>query len=455
VSAALFCVQLDFFALNLAVPSIGRALHASAQSAQWVLSAYMLSLGALLVAGGRLGDLLGRRRVLLAGIALFGAASIGCAIAPSLELLVAARVLQGAGAAVILPGVVSVLSNTYTRERAGRAIGVAFGLSGIGNAAGPFVGGALTEAISWRWVFWINVPFVLGALVIGSASIVESRDESAPRSVDLRGLVLVTAGLASLSLAINRGRIWGWSSAATVATLLAAIVLLGLFVWTERRARCPLIDLSLVCRRRFLALAGSAAACNAAYGVTIFGVTLYLQAARGFSALDAGVMFLGPSVAAALAGPLSGVLGARLPALTVLSLGIALGGVGLLALAAVRPLAPFLAVLTVSGLGFGLVYAYANVATQETVSAEQAGEASGIVLTLLVTMAGLAVVVAGTGIDAARAANTTTGTAIRTMLALFAILPLVAVACLVILRRAGVLVAIRPQAKPDLGAPGR
>jgi Major Facilitator Superfamily len=156
---------------------------------------------------------------------------------------------------------------------------------------------------------------------------------------------------------------------------------LGLFVLIERGVRWPLVDLSLFRRRRFVALAGLAAVCNAAYGVMIFGVTLYLQTARGFSPLAAGVMFLGPSLAAALAGPLSGVLGARLTPISVLARGIVTGGVALLALAAVRPVGPFLEILTLSGRGFGLVYAYANVATQETVPAHQAGAASGVVLT--------------------------------------------------------------------------
>ncbi len=448
VSLALFCVQLDFFALNLAVPSIGRGLHAGAQDAQWVLSAYMLSLGALLIAGGRLGDLLGRRRVLLVGVSLFGVASVGCAVAPTLEVLIAARALQGAGAAVILPGAVSVLTNTYSSDRAGKAIGMAFGLSGVGNALGPFIGGALTEAISWRWIFWINVPVVLAALAIGASNIAESRDDARPPRIDMPGLVTVTAGLAALSLGVNRGRIWGWGSAQTVGVLLAAAVLLGLFARIERRVRWPLVDLSLFRERRFVALAGSAAVCNAAYGVMIFGVTLYLQTARGFSPLAAGVMFLGPSLAAAVAGPLSSALGARLPALTVLSLGIATGGVALLALAAVHPLGPFVAILTVSGLGFGLVYAYANVATQQAVPAAQAGEASGIVLTMLVTMAGLGVVIAGTGIQAATAGGTSTGSAIRTVLALFSLLPLIAVTCLIALRRAGIVTA-RPPLRSD------
>jgi EmrB/QacA subfamily drug resistance transporter len=435
VSLALFCVQLDFFALNLAIPSIGRGLHAGAQDAQWVLSAYMLSLGALLVAGGRLGDLLGRRRVLLVGTSLFGLASVGCAAAPSLEALIAARVLQGAGAAVILPGAVSVLTNSYSTERAGKAIGMAFGLSGVGNALGPFVGGALTDAISWRWVFWLNVPFVIAALAMGASAIVESRDHSAARSIDLPGLLTVTGGLAALSLGVNRGRVWGWGSAATIGVLLAAVALLGLFVWIERHVRVPLVDLSLFRRRRFITLAGAAAVCNAAYGVMIFGVTLYLQTGRGFSPLAAGVMFLGPSLAAAMAGPLSGQLGARLPASIVLAIGSFTGGAALLLLSAIHPLAPFLALLALSGLGFGLVYAYANVATQDTVPADRAGEASGIVLTMLVTMAGLGVVVAGTGIEAATAAGTSTGSAIREVLAVFSLLPLLAASCLLALRR--------------------
>jgi MFS family permease len=181
VSMALFCVQIDYFAMNLALPRMASDLHSgSATDLQWVISVYMLALGAFMVPAGRIGDIFGRRRALLAGVALFGVASVLCALAPSAGLLVAFRALQGLGAALIFPVSVSVLTNAFPAVRASHAIGLAYGIAGLGNAAGPLIGGLLTETVGWRWIFWLNVP---AAGLRHDRDVAGRRDRRHPRGV--------------------------------------------------------------------------------------------------------------------------------------------------------------------------------------------------------------------------------------------------------------------------------
>src|SRR5690349_10797510 len=189
---ALFCVQIDYFAMNLALPRMALDLKTTTTDLQWVISVYMLALGAFMVPAGRIGDIFGRRRALLAGVALFGLASALCALAPSAGLVIAFRALQGVGAALIFPVSVSVLTNAFPSARASHSIGLAYGIAGLGNAAGPLIGGLLTETAGWRWVFWLNVPLSFVVLAIGSRSITESFDDAVPRRIDLSGLALIT-----------------------------------------------------------------------------------------------------------------------------------------------------------------------------------------------------------------------------------------------------------------------
>ena len=213
---ALFCVQIDYFAMNLALPRMAFDLNSTAPDLQWVISVYMLALGAFMVPAGRIGDIFGRRRALLAGVALFGLSSALCALAPSATLVIAFRALQGLGAALIFPVSVSVLTTAFPSVRASHAIGLAYGIAGLGNAAGPLIGGLLTETVGWRWIFWLNVPLTLVALAIGARSITESFDETVPRRIDITGLALITVGIGLFTLTFDRAPSWGWLSAPTV-----------------------------------------------------------------------------------------------------------------------------------------------------------------------------------------------------------------------------------------------
>jgi MFS family permease len=380
----------------------------------------MLSLGAFMVPAGRLGDIFGRRRTLLIGIAVFGTASAAIAVAASIGGIVAWRAVQGLGAALIFPVSVSVLTNAFPSARAGHAIGMAYGIAGLGNAAGPVVGGLLTETIGWRWIFWLNVPLTLIPLVIGALSITESRDESVPRRIDVSGLALVTLGLGLFTLTFDRAPTWGWLSPQTIAAFVGSAALLTAFVLVENRIRWPLVDLSLLRDRRFTVLVLAGTIANVAYGVTIFLSTMYLQQVRGLDPLVAGLVFLGPSAGAALGGALSGRLAASRPPVLTMGVATVLAGASLALLAASNGWAVYLPALTACGFTMGLVYAFTTVATQAVVRPERAGEAAGVTLTSLVTMAGVGVAASSTVLEILERSGISSAHAIDAILAALA-----------------------------------
>ncbi len=409
MSTALFCVQIDYFAMNLALPRMASDLNSNATDLQWVISIYMLALGTFMVPAGRVGDIFGRRGALLAGIALFGLASALCAVAPSATLVITFRAAQGVGAALIFPVSVSVLTNAFPAVRAGHAIGLAYGIAGLGNAAGPLVGGLLTQTVGWRWIFWMLVPFSLVALVIGALTVPESSDDTVPRRIDVAGLALITIGIGLFTLTFDRAPSWGWLTPATIGAFTCALAMLGTFVIVERRVRWPLLDLSLFGNARFTVLVVAGTVANIAYAVTIYLSTLNLQQVRGLEPLMAGLAFLGPSVGAALGGPLSGRLAAKYPPVLVMGVGCVAAALSLAALAVSRGWVVYVIALTACGFTMGLVYAFTTVATQAVVRPERAGEAAGVALTSLVTLAGVGVAVSGTMLEVLRRGGMSTG----------------------------------------------
>jgi len=419
VSMALFCVQVDYFAINLALPRMATDFGSTATDLQWIVSIYMVTLGALMVPAGRLADIFGRKRALLIGIAVFGLASLLCAIAPSVATLVGFRALQGGGAALIFPASVSVITNAFPPRQASRMIGLAYGIAGLGNAAGPLIGGVLTQTLGWRWIFALNIPLTAACAVIGVVAISESRDPDAPRRIDLAGLALLTSGIGVFTLAFDRAPAWGWWSPATFAALAGAVFLLAVFVAVERRVRWPLVDLSLVRNVRFTVLVAAGTVANIAYGVTIFLSTVYLQDGRGLDPLAAGLVFLGPSAGAAAGGVLSGRLAAGHP-VRVMGITTVLSAVSLAMLAAARDWAMYVPALTACGFTLGLVYAFTTVATQAVVSPKRAGEAAGIALTAMIAMGGVGVAVAGTTLERLRANGMPIGDGVGLILAVLA-----------------------------------
>lgn len=418
---ALFCVQIDYFAMNLALPRIAAEFGSSTTDLQWVISVYMLALGAFMVPAGRVGDIFGRRRALLAGVTIFGAASVACAIAPSVGLLIAFRAVQGLGAALIFPVSVSVLSNAYDTVRAGRAIGLAYGIAALGNAAGPVIGGLLTDTIGWRWIFWLNLPLTLLSLAIGALAITESLDESAPRRIDAAGLVLVCVGIGLFTLTFDRAPGWGWLSGSTLIAFAGALLALSAFVIVENKVRWPLVDLSLVRNARFTILVAAGTVANIAYAVTIFMATVDLQNVRGLSPLSAGLVFLGPSAGAAIGGVLAGRLASRRPPVVVMGATTVVAALSLGALAASHGWTFYLLTLTACGLTLGLVYAFTTVATQSVVRPERAGLAAGVTLTTLVSLGGVGVAVASTVLEMVQRNGTPAASAIDGILAVLAV----------------------------------
>lgn len=332
VAVALFCIQLDFFALNLAIPGIAAELGVTVSAAQWTLSAYMLAIGCFFIIGGRVGDVFGRRGTLLAGTALFTAGTVGCALAPGLGPLVAARIAQGVGAAFVFPVAVSVITNTFPEESRAKALGGVFGVANIGTAIGPFVGGGFTEGPGWRWIFWLMAPLSLFSLLTALAYVPDSRDTAAPRELDVLGCALIVGALAALTLTVERGDAWGWGSARVFLGFAVAVVGCGLFLVRERLARHPLIDLRLFRDIPYVLVTGMGTLTNMGYAVTVFLATLYLQGVRGLSPLLAGTVFLAPALLVALSGPLGALLGRHLRPTTVMALAGIGAGTGMYAL---------------------------------------------------------------------------------------------------------------------------
>jgi EmrB/QacA subfamily drug resistance transporter len=296
-SLAMFCIQLDFFALTLALPRMAADLRVTTTDLQWVLSGYMLALGALLVLGGRLGDIFGRRLVLVIGLGTFAGAAALCALAPNASTLIAFRIVQGVGAAMIFPMTIAVLTSNFPKERRGQAIGLTLGLAAVGTALGPFVGGVLTAGPGWRWIFWLMVPIAVAAAVVALRATHESRADKTPRRVDVAGAIVLSAGLALVTFAFDRSSTAGWASPEVWLTGGVGLVLLVGFPFLEGRVRLPLIDVRLFRNVAFVLVTAVGTMANIAFAGTVFLATLYLQEVRGLEPLMAGLVFLGLSVA--------------------------------------------------------------------------------------------------------------------------------------------------------------
>jgi len=399
VSLAVFCVDVDFFALNLALPATARGLGVTTTDLQWAITVFQLTLASLLIPAGRLGDLLGRRRVFLCGIALFALASLLCGLAQSATMLVAMRFLQGAAAALLFPVGIAIISNAFPPETRGKAIGLVYGLGAIGTAIGPFIGGVLTDAINWRWVFFFNVPFAAVAFVLALRTVTDSRDASAER-VDWPGLATVVAGVAGVTLAVDRGASWGWVSVPTLGLFVAGLAVLVLFVAIERRSRFPLVDLELFRNRAYVIVTLSGGVGNIGTCLMLFLASIYLQQVRGLTPLEAGVVFLAPALANAAAGVIAGRLGARGTSPQLVMGGALLAGAaGLAVLAFASAWGAYVAAFALAGFGLGITWSYTSVGTQQVVPEAQAGGASGVTLAIVVALGGLAVAVGATLLD--------------------------------------------------------
>lgn len=307
---------LDGTVVNAALPAIAKDLDVGLSSLQWTLTAYLLTLGALLVVGGSLGDLYGRRRIFVAGLAGFAIASLGCAVAQNATMLVVARCAQGAAAAALVPGSLALISASFRVEDRGRAIGAWSGLAGISTAIGPFLGGWLIDSVSWRFVFVINVPLAAFAIAVTQRHVPESRDEDAVRRVDVLGGLTLSAGLAGLVYALIEGPAGASGAVVSAAVVVGALSLIA-FTVIETRSAHPMVPLALFRSRQFSGANAVTLAVYAALGVATFLLVVHLQTDLGYSALAAGAALL-PITAimlafSARAGALAQRIGPRWP----------------------------------------------------------------------------------------------------------------------------------------------
>ncbi|HSK83954.1 MAG TPA: MFS transporter [Rubrobacter sp.] len=391
-------MTIDFNGLTVALPTIGQDLDTSTTGLQWTINAYLLALAAPSVAAGRLADIFGRRKVLLIGTVVFIAGSAASGLAQADWWLIAARVVQGFGAAAFFAASLSIVSTAFPPEERSKGIGVWAGIGTVGLAIGPLIGGFLTQTLSWRWFFFVNIPVAVLAIILTLVAVRESRDESASPYVDFTGLLTITAGLAALVLAIQQGGTLGWDSLLVIGSLIAAVVLLGLFFIVEPRLRQPLIDLGLFANRGYVGANGVAFAQNFGFAALLFFLTLYLQNILGYSPLQAGFVFLAFSAVLAMvdsfAGRLAATVGSRLP----MAAGMALCAVAFLLLLLLTPtsgLTIVILALLVAGVGQALAYTVSTTAGMQSIPEAKAGAASGILSMIRLVGAVFGVAVTG------------------------------------------------------------
>ena len=381
---SLFIVGLDVTAVNVALPSIGRDLDAGVSGLQWTVDAYTVVMASLLMFSGSIADRFGRKRVFMAGLAVFAAASLLCSLAPTVELLVAFRVLQAVGGSMMNPVAMSIIANTFTdpRERA-QAVGVWGAVFGISMALGPIVGGVLVASVGWEAIFWINVPLGLAAIALTLRFVPESRAPR-PRRFDPLGQLAVTVLLATLTFGIIEAPNLGWTSPPVVAALAAAAAALVTLLVHEPRREEPLIDLRFFGSIPFASAIAISVSAFAAFGGFLFLNTLYLQDGRGLSPLEAGLATVPMALMTVVMSPLSGRIvgrrGPRLP-LTVAGVCLVTGCALLVGIEPGTPLGWLIAAYVVFGTGFGLVNAPITNAAVSGMPRAQAGVAAAIATT--------------------------------------------------------------------------
>ena len=377
---ALFMVMLDNTVTNVALPSIQRTFDASLSALEWTINAYTLSFAVLLVTGGRLGDIFGRRKVFLIGVVIFGVSSATIGLAPNEGFLVVSRAIQGVGAALMMPATLSIISNAFPPAERGKAIGTWAGVSAIALALGPLVGGWLTEDVTWRAIFFINVPVAAIAVAVTLFAAHESRDETASKRVDIPGIATLTVGLTALVLALVEGNSWGWTSPAIIALLLAAVIGLVAFVQIERTSPAPIVDFAFFRSRSFLGANLVAFAISFGMFAVFFFFALYMQNILGYTPLETGARFLPSTLLVMVCGPLAGRLADRIGPRIPLVIGLTCVTISLLWESFIQVDTSFsflLPAFMLLGIGMGFSMSPMSTAAMNAVDRTKAGVASG------------------------------------------------------------------------------
>jgi EmrB/QacA subfamily drug resistance transporter len=379
VCTAIFMLLLDITVVNVALPDIQRSLHSSFSDLQWVVDAYSLTLAAFLLTAGVIGDIFGRREVFAIGLAIFSLASLVCGLSTDSLMLNLARAVQGVGGAVMFATSLALIAQAFQGRDRGTAFGIYGGVIGGAVAVGPLVGGAITSAIGWRWIFFVNVPIGVVAIFVTLAKIAESKDTSA-RRIDWVGFVSFSASLFLLVFALVRGNDEGWTSVTTVSFLVAAAVLMIIFFVNEHRTSDPMLDLSLFKRPAFVGVSVVALTISASIFAMFLYLTLYVQDSLGFAPFPAGVRFLPLTVLAFVVAPFAGRLTVRVHSRYLLGTGMLLITVGLLLMSHTNADSTWTVLLPgflVAGFGIGVVNPVLASASISVVEPQRSGMASG------------------------------------------------------------------------------
>ena len=381
VSVGLFMIMLDNTVVNVALPSIQKALGVSQSELEWVVVAYALTFATFMLTGGKLADYFGRRRLFVIGLVVFTGASLACGLAPNAGFLIGARMVQGVGAAIMNPATLGIITATFPPRQRGMAIGIWAGVSAMALAIGPLVGGLLTEKVDWSWIFFINVPVGVLGVVVARWAIDESRDTSHEQRLDLPGLATSAVGLFALTYALIEANAYGWASTRILILFGIAAVALAAFVLLERHQRIPMLDLSLFRNATF---AGANLAMMlvalAMFGIFFFN-SLFLQNILGYSAIKTGAMFLPMTVLIILIAPLAGRLSDRVGSRWLIGTGMSLVCLSLILFGQLDQHSDFwniLPGLVVGGLGMALTMAPTTAAALGAVSTDKAGVGSAV-----------------------------------------------------------------------------
>jgi EmrB/QacA subfamily drug resistance transporter len=386
LAVSFFMTVVDLTIVNVALPTIGRKLHMPESSLQWVVTGYALTFGGFLLLGGRAADLLGRRRVMMAGLAVFTASSLGCALATSQEFLIAMRCVQGLGAAIVLPAALSIVMNMFPEgaER-NKALGAWGAIAGSGATVGLIAGGLLTRYAGWQYIFFLNVPIGAAALLLAPRVVPESRLATARRRYDPFGAVTVTGGLSLLVYAISTAPQVGWGTARTVTLLAVSAALLVAFVVTETRVEAPLMPVRIFQSKTLAGANAVGLLLGGSFFAFIFIGTLYMQQVLGYSALKAGLAWLAASLTSFAFAGLSQALVTRVSAKLVMAAGMALIGGGILWATAVPVHGHFWTSLAgpfiITGVGTAFAFIPVSIAALAGVAEHEAGLASGLLNT--------------------------------------------------------------------------
>ena len=378
-SVALFMTTLDNLVVTTALPVIREDLHAGLSGLEWTVNAYTLTFAVLLITGAALGDRFGRRRMFVIGLAIFTGASAAAALAPSIEVLIAARALQGLGGAIVTPLTLTILSAAVPAERRGLVLGAWGGISGLAVAIGPLVGGAVVEGISWQWIFWLNVPIGLVLIPLAALRLRESRGPN--DSLDLPGLALASVGLLGLVWGLVRGNEIGWSSTEVVASITGGLAVLMLFVLWELRAPEPMLPLRFFRNRTFAAANGASLLMFFGMFGSIFLLAQFFQVIQGYSPLQAGLRILPWTAMPIFVAPIAGALSDRIGGGRIMAVGLSLQAAGLAWIATVStPTVPYgelVVPFILSGVGMALYFAPVANVVLSAVRPQEEGQASG------------------------------------------------------------------------------